>query len=419
MKIFGKTFFEKRSAYPFGAQMMPPEYAFGYGTTTGSIRSDATSLAAIDLICNAIAGLSVDVYDKDNRDKQEGYFLQSLLKHPNADETKSLFYYQLAHDYFEGNVFIYKYVDNTTGEILSIFRLDPTKVTVERNSQNQKVFTYNGYTYSNYNILHIPSRFLYDGIRGYSIYDYAKSVFNLNKEIDDFVNTAYNNSLGKRLVIDISNAFPNATIEEIEAIRQKYVSSYTGSVNAAKPIVKSNKVEMSSIDSGLADNRASQLIENRAFQESEIGKMFPIALQILKGENSYGNIEGLYTMFMDTCLKPICNQFQEYFSKMLPLVDRDRLYVEYNYNSILKTDLATRIETYSKQLNNGILSLNEIRQKENLPPLEDKIAGDTHFVASNLMPARADVIDAYMASAKLKQLEVNGSTAPEVGSDKQ
>lgn len=418
MKIFGKTFFEKRS-YPFGTQMTPPEYAFGYGAVSGGIRSDATSLAAIDLICNAIAGLSVDVYDKETRQKQEGYFLQSLLKYPNADETKSLFYYQLAHDYFEGNVFIYKYVDNNTGEILSLFRLDPNKVTVERNAQNQKVFTYNGYTYTSYNILHIPSRFLYDGIRGYSIYDYAKSVFATNKELDDYINNSYNNSLGKRLVIDVSNAFPNASPEAIEAIRQKYIASYTGSQNAGKPVVKSNKVELSSIDSGLPDNRASQLIENRQFQSGEIGKLFPIALSILTGDNSYGSLESLYMLFVDTCLKPITNTFQEHFAKLLPLMDRDRLYIEYSFNSLLKTDLATRISTYATQLSNGILSLNEIRARENLPPLEDEVAGNTHFVASNLMPAREDVITAYMASAKIKQLEVNGSTAPTVGSDKQ
>lgn len=417
--IFSKLF--QKRGLPFGTQMSGPLLANAVGTSFGlsNIKADATSLAAIDLIANSIAGLSVDVYDRDSRQKQDGYFLQSLLKYPNADDVKSNFFYQMTRDYFDGNVFIYLYRDSSTNQVLSMFRLDPSNVTVERDGQNRKIFTYNGKTYDSYNILHIPARWLYDGLKGSSIYDYAKSVFALNKEIDDYVNNAYNNSLGKRLKIDISNAFPNATPEQAEAIRQKYIANYTGKENAQKPIVQTNKVDFTVLDSGLPDNRASQLIENRAFQESEIGKMFPIALQILKGENSYGNIEGLYMMFVDTCLKPITNTFQEHFTKLLPLMDRDRLYVEYSFNSLLKTDLSTRISTYSTQLNSGILSINEIRSKENLPPLEDKVAGDTHFVPANLMPARGDVIDAYMASAKIKQLEVNGSTAPSVGSDKQ
>lgn len=411
MKIFGKEIFQKRN---INAVMMPPEYAYGYGPTSSNPRADATSLAAIDLICNAIAGLSVDVYDRQVRQKQDGYFLQTLLKNPNADETKSVFFYQLAHDYFEGNVYLYKYVDNATGEVLSLFRLDPNKVSVERNIQNQKIFTYNNQTYDYRNILHIPSRYLYDGIRGYSVYDYAKNVFATNLEIDDYTNNAFNNSLGKRLVIDISNAFPNATAEQVEAIRQKYINNYTGSANAGKPIVKTNKVEMTALDSGLPDSRAAQLVENRQFQESEIGKMFPIALSILKGDNSYGSLENLYMLFVDTCLKPICNVFEESFQKLLPLSDRNNLYVEYNYNSLLKTDLSTRIETYNKQIYSGILSINEVRAKENLTPIE---AGDTHWMPANNIPIRQDVEDAMLASAKLKAQELLNPSSG-IGDDK-
>jgi HK97 family phage portal protein len=217
-------------------------------------------------------------------------------------------------------------------------------------------------------------------------------------------------------VIDISNAFPNATAEQVEAIRQKYVANYTGSANAGKPIVKTNKIEMTALDSGLQDNRATQLIENRQFQESEIGKMFPIALSILKGDNKYGSLEQLYMLFVDTCLKPICNVFEESFQKLLPLSDRGRLYCEYNYNSLLKTDLNTRIETYNKQIYSGILSINEVRAKENLMPIE---AGDTHWMPANNIPIRQDVEDAMLASAKLKAQELlNPNPANNIGSDK-
>jgi hypothetical protein len=70
----------------------------------------------------------------------------------------------------------------------------------------------------------------------------------------------------------------------------------------------------------------------------------------------------------------------------------------------LKTSLQTRIDTYAKQINNSILSPNEVRRKENLPEIE---MGDTHFIAANLLPLRRDVIDSYMAGAKLKQQELN------------
>jgi hypothetical protein len=72
----------------------------------------------------------------------------------------------------------------------------------------------------------------------------------------------------------------------------------------------------------------------------------------------------------------------------------------------MKTSLQTRIETYTKQITNGILSINEVRKKENLPSTDEE-AGDTLFVQANLMPLKDSVINAYMSGAKLKQQELN------------
>jgi hypothetical protein len=78
----------------------------------------------------------------------------------------------------------------------------------------------------------------------------------------------------------------------------------------------------------------------------------------------------------------------------------------------MKTSLQTRIETYAKQLTNGILSPNEVRRKENLPEIE---AGDTIFVQANLMPLRQDVIDSYMA--KSKKIENENIVSPNTQGD--
>jgi hypothetical protein len=117
-------------------------------------------------------------------------------------------------------------------------------------------------------------------------------------------------------------------------------------------------------------------------------------------------MESLYTIFIENAIRPLATSFEQAINKLIPLYERSKLYFEYSYNSLLKTSLQTRIDTYTKQITNGILSPNEVRRKENLPEVE---AGDTHFIAANLLPLRKDVIDSYMAGAKLKQLEVEQS----------
>lgn len=414
MKIFG---LELRS--PFATQMTKPVYAdvVGQNTNAWNLEVDATSIACRDLIANAVAGLSVDLYDKNDKRKVPDHYLNRLLRNPNSDEPRSLFFYNLVQDYFHGNVYLYKFVDNTTGQIISLFRIDPLTVTVERDMNNQKVFSFGGKTYDYRNILHIPSRWGYDGIKGMSIFDYARQVFNVTRAVDSYSNNAFDNSLGKRLIIDIAEAFPNATAEQVEAIRAKYVSAYTGSANAGRPIVKTNKIKFESIDSGLPDNRATQLIENRNFQEGEIAKLFGVPTSLLRGENKYGDVESLYQILIDTAICPITNVFQQYFDKLLSPVERDSFEFGFNFNSLLKTSLASRIDAYSKQLNNPMLTVNEVRTMEGREPVD---GGDTLWRAANLIPVRQDVEDAMLASAKLKAQELISGASPStgIGSDK-
>lgn len=386
----------------------PIDYSIGsFTTSTAQSRKDSTSAACLDLICSAFADLHGAMYSSVSGDRVTGHWLDILLKEPNLDETRYQFLYQSALDYFNGNVYWLK--AKKSDQVISMFRLDPNKMRVSRDdSTNMKVFSYKGKAYSSDEIVHIPSRFGYNGLVGRSIFSEYSAVFQASNEIDDFVNNSFNNSLGKRAIIDISKQFPNATPEQIEAIRNKYQAQYSGARNAGKPFVKADKIDFNVLESGTVDNRASQLIENREFQEKEISKIFGVPLSFLKGENKYGDLETLYTVFLQNAIKPLATSFEQSLNKMLGAYEREMFYFEFDYNSVLKTSLAARIDSYTKQLTSGILSVNEVRAKENLRPI-GQACGDTQFIASNLMPLRDTVIDAYMASSKLKAQQIDDS----------
>lgn len=84
---------------------------------------------------------------------------------------------------------------------------------------------------------------------------------------------------------------------------------------------------------------------------------------------------------------------------------------------MLKTSLTTRVDAYTKQLNNGQLTINDIRRKENMPELPTK-AGNTLLVPANLMPATDEVFDAYMAKAKKEAEGLQNKDATGVGDDR-
>jgi HK97 family phage portal protein len=244
---------------------------------------DSTSFAAIDLICSSFANLSGFFYDKESKKAVKDHNLYNLIHEPNFDETKFSFFYNSAKDYFsEGNVYWYKY-DNEEGEIVSLFRLNPHQVVVRRDLSNRKVYVYNGIEYDYRKILHIPSRFGYNNLIGKSIFSECGRIFANSTELDSYINSSFNNSIGNRLIIDITREYPNATEEQIMQLRNKFLQNYTGINNAGKPLIKSGKIEYDKIETDFKDNRANQLVENREFQEKEIAKLFGVPLSLLNG----------------------------------------------------------------------------------------------------------------------------------------
>jgi HK97 family phage portal protein len=412
MGIFNNLFKRKNAK----ADTIQKVFSNSSDTITGK---DSTSFTAIDLICSSFANLSGTFYDKRTKQALKEHNLYELINNPNFDDTKFQFFYNSAKDYFcEGNIFWYKY-DNEDGEVISLFRLNPNNVVVKRNLSNQKIYVYNGIEYDYRKILHIPSRFGFDNLKGKSIFSMCNQIFKNTAEIDDYVNSSFNNSIGNRLVIDITKEYPNATEEQLLQLRNKFLQNYTGIRNAGKPLIKSGKIDYSKIETDFKDNRANQLIENRNFQEQEIAKLFGIPLPLLKGTETT-NIESLYTIFIENAIRPLATSFEQAINKLIPIDERMNVYFEYSYNSLLKTSLQTRVDTYSKQITNGILSPNEVRRKENLPEIEEQ-AGNTLYIQANLLPLRDSVVDAYMANSRLKLEEIKNleNQHEKIGDDKQ
>jgi len=400
-KIFGRKTGETEKTEKRNANNM--NAIFAHTNFDSGIGQDATSWAAIDMIASSMANLAGNFYNRRTRQALPGnHTLHDLLEHPNADETRFQFMYSSVADYFNhGNVYWYKYT-NEDGIITSLFRIDPTKITLKRNGMNQKVFTYNSNEYKSDKIVHIPSRYGYDGLKGKSIFSECGNIFRLSNELDDFVNNSFTNNVGNRLIIDITKFIDDAKKEDIKQIKTDFLQNYTGVKNAGKPLIKHNGLEYSNIETKTPTNQASQLMENRQHQEKEIAKLFGIPLSLLNGSET-SNVESIYTLYIESAIRPLATQFEQAINRLIFSHQRSRLYFEYSYNSLMKTSLNDRIAAYTRQMQIGILSINEIRAKENLPPIE---GGDIHWLPANMMPLKDDIIESYMAGAKLKQYEL-------------
>ena len=265
---------------------------------------EATSFTAIDMIANAISMLGFGVYDVKSGEKKEKHWLYEVFAQPNLDETKSFFIYQIVKDWFSGGCFIYLF-KNEEGKIISFFRLNPSAVNVSRDPvTNAKKYSYNGMTYYSDRILHIPCKYGYNGLRGGSIYSEVPQIFNTAIQLNNYVQNTFSQNLGKRLVIDTTEAYQDLTDDEKDQLENKLVYKYGGVKNAGRPIVMSGGIKFSSIDTGTASNQASELTDNREFQLNMISQLFHIPKDALNG-NVPNDIENYLMLFSIFSVQPV------------------------------------------------------------------------------------------------------------------
>ena len=156
------------------------------------------------------------------------------------------------------------------------------------------------------------------------------------------------------------------------------MTSSTGGLIIADRGLKYTQMSLSPAD--------AQLLETRRFSVEEICRWFgvPSVLVGASGVTTWGSgIEQITKGFHTYTIGPLCKQLEQALERRLIGVDQTELTIEFKTDAFLRTDQQTRAAFYSQMAQNGVMSRNEIRKLENLPPVP---GGDDLTAQSNLVP---------------------------------
>ena len=148
----------------------------------------------------------------------------------------------------------------------------------------------------------------------------------------------------------------------------------------------------------------AQFIETRKFQAEEICRIFsvPPTLVQLESQTTYNNVEQQNLQFARHTVSPWTKRIeQEIDRKLIQSRERPQLYSKFNLNDLYRGDMQSRADFYTKMLQNGVLNINEVRSKEEMNPTE---GGDIHTIPVNSIAL--DRLGAY--SDKVAEPNNNG-----------
>jgi phage portal protein BeeE len=132
--------------------------------------------------------------------------------------------------------------------------------------------------------------------------------------------------------------------------------------------------------------------------------------------STYSNIEVQGTEFVQHCLLPHLKRWEAAIAR--DLIDDDETYfAEHNVSGLLRGDHASRSAYYVSAIQNGWMSINEVREMENLNPLG--VEGDKHFIQLNMttLDKAGEEPPAPEPVAEQPVVEAEDSTADELEDD--
>lgn len=170
--------------------------------------------------------------------------------------------------------------------------------------------------------------------------------------------------------------------DAVKRLRSAWTSEYAG-------VNKSHKIAV--LEEGLKYTRmgvepeAAQFLQSRAFAVQEIARWFRIPPHMLADleRATFSNIEHQSMSYVRQTLVPWLVRYeQEFAKKLLSPSERKTHFIKFSVEGLLRGDAKTRAEYHSSLFNIGAISQNEIREKEDMNPIEN---GDQYYVPLNMV----------------------------------
>lgn len=369
--------------------MFNPNSTSGVKVTEENAMNNSAVYAAVRVIAETIASLPLNVYREDGRTKEKAKnnYLYPLL-HNKPNKLMTSFTWRetmLAHLLLWGNHYSQLEIDKS-GRVVGIWPLLPSRMEVKK--YNDKLYYIyspkNGEqrTYSMSEILHIPG-LGFNGLVGKSVIKMAREAVGLGLAAEEFGARFFSQGAQPGGVIEYPEAMSDDAYERYKRDARK---EYQGLGNSHKIMVLEEGMKYH--QTGIPPDDA-QFLETRKFQIEEIARIFRVPPHMLADleRATFSNIEQQSIDFVVNTIRPWLVRIEQTLNDKLISNSNNKNYIKFVVEGLLRGDAESRGNFYNTMFNIGAMSINDIREKEDMNPKE---GGDQSFVPLNMIPLNAN-----------------------------
>ena len=338
--------------------------------------------AAMRLLSESISTLPVGVFRRENNGDniEVSSDLSFLVKYqPNTYQNKITFYERIIMDMLsDGNSYV-QIVRNRNGRVIELLPLNYGDV--ETYTLDNKLYysdEKSGETHDSDNIMHFKMITGPDGITGLSPIEQCKNAIGWGIQVQEYSSTFFKNGGKLSGVLESDRALSEQAVDRLRSSFNKNYGTLSGA-NQTAVLEEGLKYKSISVTPDQA-----QFLASRQFSVEEVARIFGIPPHLLRdlSKSSFNNIEMQSQEFVSYSLMPFLTKIElEMSLKLFRRNNVGREYIKFNVNGLLRGNVKDRADYYKTAITNGWMSVNEVRQKEDLNRIED---GDNNYLQMNM-----------------------------------
>lgn len=369
------------------------DWTGGTKTDAGVAVSERSSLhtpavwRAVAVIAGVSAALPLHTYKAGTKDRADSL----LLDDPHPELTPlELWRLAYVHRVLWGNGYIQK-VRAPSGTVKELWPVGPDRVDVKRVKPQDGVpggkrfFVTDDWgvlhALTSREIMHIPG-LGYDGLKGESPVALAAQGISLAQAAEIGAARLFGRG---NLMSGVLQTEQRLTADQAKALKAGWRAKIGGIENAHEIAVLDSGASFQPVTMPLKD---SQFLESREFQITEVSRMFgvpPFLLMATEKSTSWGTgLEQQAQGFVTWDLAPtwLAPTEQRITKELLPV---GKEYAKYQLGGLLRGDSSSRATFYRAMRDTGVMSANDIRALEDLPPIPGP-EGDVYLQPTYMAP---------------------------------
>ncbi len=354
----------------------------GQNVTERTALSLSAVFSCVRVLAESVAQLPCKVYrrtDDDGKDVARNHPLYRILHdQPNPYMTAFTFWECIqAHLASWGNAF--SLIDRDgAGRVAALWLIRPDRVWVRELTDGGVVYDVtdrNGRmrTYLYDEVLHVAGMG-FDGLRGYSVVRVAAETIGQGMAAAEYAGSFFANDATPGGYLEHPGKL---SLEAQQRLIESWEKRFSGSSKSHRIAVAEEGMKFNPISVNPED---AQLMETRKFNRSEIAGIFRVPPHMIGDleHATFSNVEHQSIDFVKFSLSPWLKRIEQAATvKLLTPSERERYFVEFQVDGLLRGDSKSRNESHALAIRNGVKSINEVRREENLPPIE---GGDKHYL---------------------------------------